>query len=245
MLAIGEAQRADFPHQVPADFVECARRTLPPHPVICEIGSRDALDGIYLSTALSGAETHIFEPNPPAVELCRRNIERYAPGTQIFLHPVAVSDTIGTASFFSVDPAQSENPDIGFSSMLPINPSYASRRRGSIVQVRITVDTLTLDSYFAGRQRLPDLLWVDVEGAELLVFRGGKNVLKHVKLIHTEVSFRPMQVDKPLFWEVDRYLRECGFGLVKFAGVSKLKAFLVVRKLIPNLPWRWNAIYCR
>jgi len=129
--------------------------------------------------------------------------------------------------------------------MFPVNPAYASERRGRIIQDQITVDATTLDSYFQGRPRGPDLLWIDVEGAEKLVLAGGKNVLKNVKLIHIKVSFRPMQVGKPLWWEIDAFLRDRGFRLLKFVGASRLKAFMVVHKLLPNLPWRWNAIYLR
>jgi hypothetical protein len=129
--------------------------------------------------------------------------------------------------------------------MFRVNPAYASERRGSIIQDRITVGATTLDSYFQGRRRGPDLLWIDVEGAEKLVLTGGESVLKSVTLIHIEVSFRPMQVGKPLWWEIDGFLRDRGFRLLRFVGVSRLKAFMVVHKLLPNLPWRWNAVYLR
>lgn len=234
-----------FVHEVPARFVELAKRMGPSNPVICDIGSRDALDGIYLYKALHATECHVFEPNPTAVEICKSNVAKYGDGCNIFFNPVGLSDKVGTVSFFPVSPEKSENRDIGFSSMLPINPAYASKRRGSIVQDKITMTTTTLDSYFAKREKQPDILWVDVEGAELLVFSGGEKVLEHVKLIHVEVSFRPMQVGKPLFWEIDEFLKKRHFRLFEFIGVSYLKAILVVHKLLPNLPWRWNAVYYR
>jgi len=234
-----------FGHQVPAEVVAIARVVCPPNPVICEIGSRDALDGIYLSKALNAAECHVFEPNPASIQTCLANLARYGRGCNICFNPLALSEAEGPVEFFSVNPEKSANKDMGFSSMFPVNPAYASERRGRIIQDQITVDATTLDSYFQGRPRGPDLLWIDVEGAEKLVLAGGKNVLKNVKLIHIEVSFRPMQVGKPLWWEIDAFLRDRGFRLLKFVGASRLKAFMVVHKLLPNLPWRWNAIYLR
>lgn len=231
-------------HEVPAEFVGRARAICPSNPVLCDVGSRDALDAIYLCEALHAAECHVFEPNPAAARICETNIANYGGGCKILFNRLAVSDRVGPVEFFPVNVERSENKDLGFSSMFPINPAYASNRRGSIIQDRTTVVATTLDSYFAGRGRGPDLLWIDVEGAEKLVLRGADAVLAHVTLIHIEVSFRPMQLGKPLFWEIDEFLRDRRFRLLKFAGVSRAKAVLAVRKLLPNLPWRWNAIYC-
>jgi FkbM family methyltransferase len=238
-------EEAPFVHQVPAEVIGIARAVCPPNPVICEIGSRDALDGIYLSKALDAAECHVFEPNPASIQTCLANLASYGRGWNIYFNPLALSEAAGPVDFFAVNPEKSANKDLGFSSMFPINPAYASERRGGIIQDRITVGATTLDCYFEGRQRGPDLLWIDVEGAEKLVLAGGKSVLEGVTLIHIEVSFRPMQVGKPLWWEIDGFLRDRGFRLLKFVGVSRLKAFLVVHKLLPNLPWRWDALYLR
>jgi FkbM family methyltransferase len=47
------------------------------------------------------------------------------------------------------------------------------------VQDAIRVPTTTLDAYFADKEP-PDLLWVDIEGAELLALKGAAKVLTHV-----------------------------------------------------------------
>ncbi len=228
--------------EVPHDLIELAAKLGVRHPVICEIGSRDALDGIRLCKTFEASECHVFEADPRGVELCKENIAKYGGGLNISLNAVAVADRGSVIAYLPVNTEQSENRDIGFSSMFRINPLYWSKR-GAIVQDRIEVPATTLDAYFEGRKNQPDLLWIDVEGAEKLVLSGAEKVLKHVRLIHIEVSFRPMQIGKPLFWEIDAYLKERGFALAGFAGVSRIKAFVVVHKLLPNLPWHWNAIY--
>jgi FkbM family methyltransferase len=244
MMKAVPAEPSSYAHEVPTAFIDIARKLAPPQPVICDIGSRDALDGIHLARHLNASELHIFEPNPSAIETCRANIATYGAGREVMFNPIAVSDTIGTVDFFPVNTAESQNKDIGFSSMFPVNPAYTARRQ-KIVQDRVTVDTTTLDAYFAGRSSLPDILWIDVEGAELRVFKGAEEMLRHVSAIHVEVSFRPMQVGKPLFWEIDAFLKGRGFDVLGFPPASPLKAFLVVHRLLPNLPWRWNAIYGR
>lgn len=156
---------------------------------------------------------------------------------------MAVSDKVGQLKFYPVNVNLSENKDIGFSSLFQINPDY-TRRRGRIVQDEVIVNATTLDDYFIGKAN-PDILWVDVEGAELQVFRGGMRVLSTVRLIHVEVSFRPMQVGKPLFWEVSRYLGQQGFSFYGFMEIPVWRALLCRYRLLPNLPWRLNAVFCR
>lgn len=238
------ARDPDFPHEVPAEFVEQARRLAGPRPVICDIGSRDALDGIYLSRVLDARECHLFEPNPDALAICERNILKHAAGRPIVLNAVGLSDREGSASFFPVNVNKSTHKDIGLSSLFPINPA-STRRDGPVVQDRITIRTTTLDAYFAERPHQPDLLWIDVEGAELLVFKGGVRTLENVRVIHVEVSFRPSHLGKPLYWEIDAYLRQRGFKFLSFMGASRLKAFIYVHRLFWNLPYRWDAVYFR
>jgi FkbM family methyltransferase len=210
-------------------------------PIICDIGSRDAREGIALMRQLNGRELHVFEANPSAARICRQNL--VALGESVHFNEMAVADKPGRLKFYPVNVDLSENKDIGFSSLFQINPGY-TKRRGSIVQDEVIVDATTLDDYFQDKPA-PDLLWIDVEGAELQVFRGATRVLPGVRLIHVEVSFRPMQVGKPLFWELSRYLKSQGFSFHGFMEISALRAFLYRYRLLPNLPWRLNAVFVR
>jgi FkbM family methyltransferase len=227
-------------------FVRLARSLVGDRPVICDIGSRDALEGIALMRQLDGKQLHVFEPNPSAARICRQNLSDFTNGDLsevAWFNEMAVTDRVGQLKFYPVNVSLSDNKDIGFSSLFQINPEY-TRRRGRIVQDEVTVNATTLDDYFIGKQN-PDILWIDVEGAELQVFRGATRVLAAVKLIHVEVSFRPMQLGKPLFWELSRYLKEQGFSFHSFMEISALKTFLYRYRLLPNLPWRLNAVFCR
>ncbi|MDQ2842572.1 MAG: FkbM family methyltransferase [Acidobacteriota bacterium] len=229
--------------EVSPKFIRLAKKLLPDRPIVCDIGSRDALEGISLFDQLGGT-LHFFEPNPSAAEICRRNLAaRMSEASNCLFNEVAVSDAVGDVKFYPVNPMVSQNKDIGFSSLLRINPDY-TKRRGHVVQDELTVNATTLDEYFADKPH-PDLLWVDVEGAELRIFRGAGSVLPDVSLIHVEVSFRPMQIGKPLFWEIQGYLARWGFALYGFMEVSALRGFLYRHRLLPNLPWRLNAVFYR
>jgi len=226
-------------------FVRLARSLIGDRPVICDVGSRDALEGIALMRQLNGKQLHVFEPNPNAARICRQNLSDFANGDLSEVpsfNEMAVTDSVGQVKFYPVNVGLSDNKDIGFSSLFQINPDY-TKRRGRIVQDEVTVNATTLDDYFIGKQN-PDILWIDVEGAELQVFRGATRVLATVKVIHVEVSFRPMQLGKPLFWELSRYLKDQGFSFHSFMEVSALKTFLYRHRLLRNLPWRLNAVFC-
>ena len=212
--------------------------------VICDIGSRDAREGIFLYNILAAKTLHIFEPNPEAARLCIQTIKNECNNREnVIFNQVAVSDSDGPVDFYPVDLDSSINRDIGVSSMFKINPKYTARR-GVINQNHIVVNAVTLNSYFADKEK-PDILWIDVEGAEMKVLRGAEDILSGVKLIHIEVSFRPLHIGKPLFWEIDKYLKSCGFKLDKLVEDSRIKGFLYRHRLLPNLPWRKNALYYR
>jgi FkbM family methyltransferase len=227
-------------------FIRLAKEMLGGHPIICDIGSRDAQEGISLMKRLEGKELHVFEPNPSAAQVCRENLAKFTAenhGRIAVLNQVAVTDKIGELRFYPVNVGLSENKDSGFSSLFRINPDY-TRRRGRVVQDEVMVNATTLDEYFKDRQP-PDLLWIDVEGAELQVLRGAARVLRDVTLLHVEVSFRPMQIGKPLFREIHSHLSEHGFVFHSFMEVSALRGFLYRHRLLPNLPWRLNAVFYR
>jgi len=61
-----------------------------------------------------------------------------------------------------------------------------------------------------------DLLKIDIQGAELMVFQNAVERLKSALVIQTEVEFLEMYKGQPLFAEVELFLRGQGFVLHKF-----------------------------
>jgi FkbM family methyltransferase len=66
-----------------------------------------------------------------------------------------------------------------------------------------------------------DFLKIDVQGAELSVFRHGQMRLRQAVAIQTEVSFLPLYKDQPSFGEIDLELRKQGFVPHAFAAIKK------------------------
>jgi FkbM family methyltransferase len=66
----------------------------------------------------------------------------------------------------------------------------------------------------------PDLLKLDVQGAELDVLEGGTETVSRALVIEAEVEFVPLYRDQPLFGDVQRFLRGHGFLLHKLIDVG-------------------------
>lgn len=76
-----------------------------------------------------------------------------------------------------------------------------------------TVQTKRLDDI--PEVRGTDFLKVDVQGGEILVFRGAQETLKNVLVVHTEVEFVELYKGQPFFADIDTFLRCQGFALHK------------------------------
>ena len=55
-----------------------------------------------------------------------------------------------------------------------------------------------------------DMLKIDVQGAEISVFKGGRQRLQRAVAVHTEVCFLSLYKGQPLFGEIDLELRSLG-----------------------------------
>lgn len=66
-----------------------------------------------------------------------------------------------------------------------------------------------------------DFIKIDIQGGELSVFRHGKEKLKNVVVIQTELQFVNLYEGQPSFGEVDQELRSQGFIPHAFAALKK------------------------
>ena len=97
------------------------------------------------------------------------------------------------------------------------------------------IETITLDT-FADKYNINDVdfLKVDVQGAELDIFKGGKNVLKNVIKIICEVEFLPIYENQPLFGDICNFLNQNDFMFNKFLGFAGRTLRPLVAKEGPN-----------
>jgi FkbM family methyltransferase len=79
------------------------------------------------------------------------------------------------------------------------------------------IDTVSLDHFVLENQiEKIDLIKIDIQGAELDVFKGGKNTLKNTLFIISEVEFNTLYINQPLFGDVHNFLVKENFMFNKF-----------------------------
>ena len=83
------------------------------------------------------------------------------------------------------------------------------------------IDTISLD-YFIDKHDVGniDFIKIDVQGAELDIFKGGSKALKNVLKIVCEVEFVEHYESQPLFGDVCNYLSQHDIMFNKFLGLS-------------------------
>lgn len=126
------------------------------------------------SSRLVGATGQVvaIEPSPALASLIRYHC-RINRVNSIAIEEFAVADSSGIADFFIHNQ--------GISSINSLFESAVAREAPSESPVdKIYVRTRSLDDYCASRKLIPDLIKIDVEGAELLVIKGASRILsKH------------------------------------------------------------------
>ena len=83
-----------------------------------------------------------------------------------------------------------------------------------------SVHTTSLDEFVQQAGLTPDFIKIDIQGAELDVFRGGVKTLRSVVGIVSEVEFVPLYINQPLFGEVSSFLSEQKFMFHRFLGLA-------------------------
>ena len=197
---------------------------------ILDIGSWHLGQSLEFHQIFPEANINAFEPVPDSYQLCLNN--NHYPN-KIFVHNLALTDFVGETKFFAVDPIKSSHPNVGASSLLKfkegMNGSFFNQ---SLIQNEITVKCSTLDEWCKNNNKI-DIIWIDVQGAELQVFKGGENTLKDVKIIFTEVGFKPYYEGQSLKKDIDDFLICQGF--VEITESFELNGF----------DYEANTIYCK
>jgi FkbM family methyltransferase len=100
----------------------------------------------------------------------------------------------------------------GMTSLFEPNPAVLKWFNGfaewATVKEKLPVTTRRLDDL--SEIAALDLLKIDVQGAEVSVFNGGRERLQRAVAVHTEVCFLSLYKGQPLFGEIDLELRSLG-----------------------------------
>jgi len=178
--------------------------------IIFDIGARDCLQSIEFYKQFPNARIYAFECNPNTLEICRKNIAEYA--DRIKLIEGAVCDYDGTITFYPINQEKTQtswadgNP--GASSIFKSNGTYTVE---NYVQDEIQTNCHRLDTIMC-RENIPrvDIIWMDLQGAELLALKGLGEYINSVQYIFTEVSYKPIYENQVMFNELNAFITQNG-----------------------------------
>ncbi len=134
---------------------------------------------VYAKLAGKNGRVVVFEPNPYNRNRIFRNLS-YNPELQarVWVEPFALSDEKGTCEM-----VLSSNIDSGYSSTSRISHAHAKIADAKLPDgfVKHLVSVTTLDDYVKEAHVVPDIVKVDVEGAEYMLLQGAQNLLRETR----------------------------------------------------------------
>lgn len=135
---------------------------------VADVGANIGYYSLLFDSVLDGGFIDAFEPLPPVIKLLKRNIILNE-DTNITVHPYAVMD--------STDNIDLTLPDDG-----NIGMATVANQSGD----KFTVSSKPLDEIYA-QGSIPDVVKVDIEGAELDLVRGGEHTLNEIDVLILEM----------------------------------------------------------
>lgn len=182
--------------------------------VLCEIGSRDGLDSIYLAETLETNENYLFEPDPDLGLEIKKNINNAKGSEKFNFINIALGEESKKETFKAVDMEKYDNKGVG--SFFDINfenreKSDADYKREPI-QKEIEVEIKRYDDLSLPT---PDFIAMDVQGYELSVLKGFGKIINDVYAIALESSISENYIGGSRVLDVYKFLNKNNFKLVK------------------------------
>nr|VFK56979.1 MAG: methyltransferase, FkbM family [Candidatus Kentron sp. TUN]VFK64723.1 MAG: methyltransferase, FkbM family [Candidatus Kentron sp. TUN] len=165
-------------------------------PTILEIGANDGTDTLRFLELFENPRIYCFEPEPRAIERFRKNVGQRP---NITLFEMALSDHDGEATFYQSNSQYGEKTSIIMPDGWDLSGSIRKPKEHLTVfpwvtfEESITVRTVMLDTWRREQGiETVDFIWMDVQGAEMDVFRGGTDTLARTRYLYTEYSDREL-----------------------------------------------------
>ncbi|MCK6541077.1 FkbM family methyltransferase [bacterium] len=159
--------------QYEPEYFSMMCRLLEPGMSVFDIGANIGWYSLNFSKVVSDLHVWAFEPVPGTYRELENNIQLNA-AMRIKPHNLGLSDRTGKLTFF-VDPELS-------TSASAVNITEAANAHETECALE------TMDNFCEQYGAKPDFIKCDVEGAELMVYRGGKNTLQtHKPIVCTEM----------------------------------------------------------
>lgn len=193
--------------------------------VILDVGACEGEESIRYKKIFPLASIFLFEPLPKNQERILENFKKNNL-ENVSLIPIALSDENGSTKFYTSSGRPNEvqkdlDWDFGNKSSSLLAPQLKNMPEWLKFNEVIEVQTMTLD-FFVKDHKIDciDFIHMDVQGAELKVLEGAKENIKKIKAIWLEVSNVELYKNQPLRNEIEVFMKNNHFQLIKseFSG---------------------------
>ncbi len=169
---------------------------------IAIVGANTADEIERLAASYPLATYDCFEPSPRFIPELRR---KWQADSKVTIHEVALARTKGKARFYELS-----MPGNG-SLLAPNIDRWSTFNQWQDKSLEFfEVETRPMDDFY--QTSALDLLWIDVQGAELEVLSGGVETLKKTKAVFMEVTLVPGPYQGgALFAELNAFITRHGF----------------------------------
>lgn len=166
------------------------------------------------------SKIHAFEPIPSTFKNLKRNLELNSL-PQIHPHSIALSNRSGECILYTYPTGS-------------VNASLENVSGRSDV-VKISCEMQTLDDFAQSKNIQPDLIKIDVEGAELMVFQGAeKTILKNRPILFTEILRKWSAVFNYHPNDILHLLKSWNYRCFGVQDGSLIEVFLVDENTLPT-----------
>jgi FkbM family methyltransferase len=203
--------------------------------VIFDVGSRDCKQSIEFYEKFPNAKIFAFECNPNTLPICRENIKNYS--DRITLVEGAVCDYDGEITFYPIDQEKTvtswKDGNPGASSLFKSNGSYTVE---NYIQNEIKTNCHRLDTVMKKYNiDKVDIMWMDLQGAELLAMQSLGDNLAKLQMLYTEVSYKPIYDGQVMFNELNNFMLLNNFTIKNTLSMSGWQEDIVYENILYSM----------
>lgn len=188
---------------------------LPDNPVIIEAGTASGDSTLEFIKMWPKCTIYGFEACPSNYDSAQKLFLNHK---NVHIYPYALSNINGEIEFYV------SQANAGTSSLLKDNfgnisfPDHFNTdqepREGHYQDSPVKIEAVTLNSFLPkiGVEKV-DYIWLDTEGAELLILTEATQILKSVRVLSLEINFQEFRKGSVQFPELHQFLISQGFSL--------------------------------
>lgn len=214
------------------NVVELLFNEIKPDMCFVDVGAYVGFYSVLISKILTEGEVISFEMDKNSYKILNKNLE-INECYNVITSNKAITDYIGTAKYVTSGLFTSAQ------SRLDKQLEHTQKNEDKVIE------TTTLDSYFKNNYKKPDIIKIDVEGAEMNVLNGMEKILNQNKNLTLFVEIHPRHLKhnfKSNETEVLSKLVDNGFSIFQIKNLRKLKEKMKLKQLNKNTRLRYNTM---